>query len=100
MTDLSRDYPVSDQPQPGLETASDEKPQGGLNWLMMVCYSVMVSAIVMLAYFAPAEQSNLSWLTAFLPILACVGVHFFMHKLLGKPCHGRGPRKGNKNEDH
>jgi len=55
--------------------------------MMVLCCAAMVAAIFM---FSGSEASALS---AWAPLLACVGMHLVMHKFMGhgedgKSCHG------------
>lgn len=54
---------------------------------MWACCAVMLLPIV--AYLAAGRPSGVTnSLITFAPLLLCVGVHFVMHRYMGKSCHG------------
>jgi hypothetical protein len=51
--------------------------------MMLICCAAMVGA-----YFLFAESAAQgSTLAALAPLIACLGMHFFMMKVMGKNCH-------------
>lgn len=59
------------------------------NLMMAVCCIAMVGAFFVFA--GSNIQSSLFSLA--LPLAACVGMHFVMHKMMGKNCHGTDQKK-------
>ncbi len=54
---------------------------------MMACCAVMVAGTGFLIAGVPAGQSLADTLLLAAPMLGCVGMHFVMHKFMGKSCH-------------
>ena len=50
---------------------------------MMVCCIAMVLGVAWIFVSAPQEQSWSSKLMLVIPLLACVGAHFLLHRLTG-----------------
>jgi|GEM_PF-410406 len=56
--------------------------------LMMLCCAAMFAVFGFVVYTAPAAQTWSSTLLSALPLLVCIGAHLFMHKVMGRSCHG------------
>ncbi|MCX2725735.1 hypothetical protein [Roseibium salinum] len=63
------------------------KPVTGHNLFMMACCALMVVGTGILIASAPAGQSLADTLLLAVPMLGCVGLHFVMHRFMGKSCH-------------
>lgn len=75
------------------DTNTKTKDQSGfspkpMHIAMMACCAVMLLPVA--GYFlAGGGLSGLGGnLFVFAPLLLCLGAHFFMHKVMGKSCHG------------
>lgn len=77
---------------PKTATIADEKtskPNRLMHYGMMACCAVMLLPIG--AYFAAGGTVSGALESAglFAPLIACVGMHLVMHKMMGKSCHGK-----------
>lgn len=59
----------------------------GHNLFMTACCAAMVVGTGILIASAPAGQSLADTLLLAVPMLGCVGLHFAMHRFMGKSCH-------------
>lgn len=72
---------------------SVRKQVTGHHWFMMACCVAMAVVFAFLLWTTPANQSLTSTLLAALPLLICVGMHFVMHRFMGKSCHSTKTEK-------
>jgi len=64
-------------------------------WLMMVCCIAMALGVAGIFVLAPQGESWASKMMLVLPLLACVGAHFLLHRLTG----GHSCEQSNSKED-
>lgn len=57
------------------------------HWFMMVCCVAMIAGVGLIILAAPKDQPLTQVLWAASPMLACLGLHLVMHKLVGMSCH-------------
>lgn len=82
--------------QPTHSTLMQEKPNKSgrlMHMGMIVCCALMLLPIGI--FFASGGSLAGAWQNAGLlvPILACVGMHLVLHKVMGKSCHGEDQKK-------
>ncbi len=87
--------------KPQAATISEEKaakPNRLMHYGMMACCAVMLLPVA--AYFAAGGTVSgaLNSIGLFAPLLACVGMHLVMHKMMGKSCHGKQEKAEHTNE--
>lgn len=63
------------------------------HWLMMACCVAMVAGVGLIILAAPEGQPLTQVLWAASPLLACLGMHLVMHKLIGMSCHSNKSKK-------
>lgn len=54
---------------------------------MIICCTVMLLPIMMLLSSGAGLAGLLNNWGVFLPLTLCLGMHFVMHKFMGKSCH-------------
>ncbi len=69
--------------------------QQPMGWLMMVCCIAMALGVAGIIVLAPQEESWVSKLMLTVPLLACVGAHFLLHRLTG----GHSCEQSNSKDD-
>lgn len=67
-----------------------------MNLFMMACCIPMVIGGAIIFFSIPAEQGLSARLFAMAPIAGCLGMHFVMHKFMGKSCHSKTDQKETK----
>lgn len=77
---------------PKAATIADEKtakPNRLMHYGMMACCAVMLLPVGL--YFAAGGTVSGALESAglFAPLIACVGMHLVMHRMMGKSCHGK-----------
>lgn len=68
----------------------------GHNLFMAACCAAMIAGTGIYVAFAPADQSFAQKMLLAAPLLGCVGMHFVLHRLMGKPCHSSSNAGGSK----
>lgn len=82
----------------GTANPKSERPKmlSGANLFMVACCAAMfVGTGIYLAY-APADQSFVETMLVAVPLLGCLAMHFVLHRLMGKSCHGSSNVGGSK----
>ena len=65
-----------------------------MKYAMWTCCAVMLIPVAAFAV-AGRHSSDLSFgLSAFAPVLVCVGAHVIAHRMMGIACHGAAGEKG------
>lgn len=77
---------------PGKQT-DKEAHHPVFHWLMMVCCLAMVAGVGLIILAAPTDQPFTQVLLTASPLLACLGLHLVIHKLIGLSCHSDNPKK-------
>ncbi len=75
----------------GSETSAAEENKastGGHGLFMVLCCAAMAIGLLAMISSAPVGQSLPSILLYSAPVLGCLAMHFVMHSLMGKSCHG------------
>lgn len=81
--------------QGGTSGVSPRMSSNGHVLFMLACCAVMLAATGVLIAGAPAGQSPLQTQLLAAPMLACVVMHLFMHRLAGKPCDAHAGKDRN-----
>ncbi len=78
---------MTDTTGSGATTTPAETGRFG-RWAMWACCAVM--ALPILAFFVAGGALSGLYANAgaFLPLVACLGLHLVMHRLMGRSCHG------------
>ncbi|MBO9422985.1 hypothetical protein J7481_25995 [Labrenzia sp. R4_2] len=71
-----------------VENGSAKKHLNGHSMFMLACCAAMVAGTAVVIASAPAGQSLGETLLLAAPVLGCLGMHFVMHRFMGKSCHG------------
>lgn len=82
-----------------LAAQTDEKPglMSSSNMAMWGCCIAMVGGGAFLYFSGGASALGGSGsLSIALPLLACVGMHFVMHRMMGRSCHGTKEEQGDQ----
>ncbi len=64
----------------------------GRNWFMWACCAAMVVGFG-LTIAASATLGFRQALLAALPLVACLAIHFALHRFVGRSCHGPNSRQ-------
>lgn len=72
---------------------SSWKLLSGHNLFMLACCAAMVIGTGFLIAAAPAGQTIGQTLLYAAPMLGCIGMHFVMHRFMGKSCHGHSKQE-------
>ncbi|WP_053999715.1 DUF2933 domain-containing protein [Ahrensia marina] len=67
-----------------------------MNMFMMACCIPMLIGGAIIFFAIPAEQGLSARLFALAPLAGCLGLHFVMHKFMGKSCHSKTDQKDAK----
>ena len=67
---------------------SKAKHSGMMRYGMMLCCAVMLLPVGLYFLGGGALSSLSSNVGLFLPLGLCLGMHFVMHRMMGKSCHG------------
>ncbi|OUS06331.1 hypothetical protein A9Q96_09820 [Rhodobacterales bacterium 52_120_T64] len=65
---------------------------------MMLCCAVMLIPVGLYFLGGGVLSSLSSNVGLFLPLALCLGMHFVMHRVMGKSCHGEKPAEDKKIE--
>ncbi len=90
----SIDKPIDGQTATASQSANPTTRQPA-RWLMMVCCIAMVVGVAGIFVLGPQEKAWASKMMLALPLLACVGAHFLLHRLTG----GHSCEQSNSKED-
>jgi hypothetical protein len=63
--------------------------------MMLLCCLAMVGAF----FLVSGETGGSGTFSLLLPLAACLGVHFLMHKMTGKSCHDSKKSEENRAEE-
>lgn len=74
-------------------TQEHKAPTGGHGLFMILCCAAMAIGLLAMIYAVPAGRSLPSILLYAAPALGCLGMHFILHRFMGKSCHGGGSEK-------
>lgn len=78
---------------PASKQSGKETEHSVSHWLMMACCVAMVAGVGLIVLAAPEGQPLTQLLWAASPLLACLGMHLVMHKLIGTSCHSEKSKK-------
>lgn len=71
---------------PVSESATQSKGFNAYKLFMTACCVLMMVGVGMVVFAGSPDESIATKLLAALPLLACVAMHFVMHRLMGKSC--------------
>lgn len=67
---------------------SDQIPfRSPAHLFMWVCCGLMVIGLAIVFLAAPSDEPITTTLWSLTPLLACLGMHLLMHRLMGRSCH-------------
>ncbi|WP_300514217.1 DUF2933 domain-containing protein [Aliiroseovarius sp.] len=84
------------------ETQADPKPKSGhsgAHLAMMACCVIMLVPVAGFFLAGGKLGASSANLIAFAPLLLCVGLHFVMHKFMGKSCHSTDKKEENTTDE-
>ncbi|ESR23984.1 hypothetical protein [Lutibaculum baratangense] len=75
------------------KAAGAVRPAQMHHWMMWACCLAMLAGAGFIVYSAPPGQALSETLLLGLPLFGCLAMHFALHRLMGRSCHGGSDTK-------